>query len=110
VLPGFVTLTIKERTHEVPSAMPAFDRLQPDLYYSALVYLAPALVIGIARLERRRAAPLRPRRQRPARPARRRRRAAIGLPLTVATASRWWSTSPLRERVLRARHISQAGR
>jgi hypothetical protein len=47
VLPGFVTLTIKERTYEVPSQASAFDRLLATLYYSALVYAGPAFVIAV---------------------------------------------------------------
>jgi len=47
VLPGFVTLMVKERTYEAPSQASSFDRLLGTLYYSALVYVVPAVVVVI---------------------------------------------------------------
>jgi hypothetical protein len=44
VLPGFVTLLIRERTYTVPSEQKPFERLLRALYYAALVY---ALAVGI---------------------------------------------------------------
>lgn len=38
VLPGFVTLLIRERTYTVPGEQTSFERLLTALYYSALVY------------------------------------------------------------------------
>lgn len=47
VLPGFVTLLIRERTYTVPSEQKPFERLLRALYYAALVY---ALAIGVGAL------------------------------------------------------------
>ena len=38
VLPGFVTLLIRERTHAIKGEDTAFERLLGALYYSALIY------------------------------------------------------------------------
>lgn len=47
VLPGFVTLLIRERTYTIPSEQKPFERLLLALYYAALVY---AIAIGIGAL------------------------------------------------------------
>jgi hypothetical protein len=44
VLPGFVTLLVRERTYTVPSEQKPFERLLRALYYAALVY---ALAVGV---------------------------------------------------------------
>jgi len=44
VLPGFVTLLVRERTYTIPSEQKPFERLLRALYYAALVY---ALAIGV---------------------------------------------------------------
>jgi hypothetical protein len=49
VLPGFVTLLIRERAYTVPTEKTPFERLLNALYYSTLVYaltLAVALAVG----------------------------------------------------------------
>lgn len=45
VLPGFVTLLMRERTYVVPAERPPFERLLQALYYSALTY-ALLLLVG----------------------------------------------------------------
>lgn len=45
-LPGFVTLLVKERTHEIPRPVTSFERLLSTLYYSLLVY-APLAVLAV---------------------------------------------------------------
>jgi hypothetical protein len=52
LLPGFITQLIKERTHEVPGRISAFERLLTSLYYSLLVYLPLAVAAAIAGLDR----------------------------------------------------------
>jgi hypothetical protein len=47
VLPGFVTLLIRERTHTIRGEDTPFERLLNALYYSALIYVI-AVVIGLA--------------------------------------------------------------
>jgi hypothetical protein len=47
VLPGFVAVLLKERLYEVRGEESTFDRLLTTIYYSLLVYLLPALVIGV---------------------------------------------------------------
>lgn len=44
VVPGFVTLTIAERTHAVREDVSPFERLLQALYYSVLVYLSLGLL------------------------------------------------------------------
>jgi hypothetical protein len=44
VLPGFVTLLIRERTHTIRGQETPFERLLNALYYSALIY---AITVGI---------------------------------------------------------------
>jgi hypothetical protein len=43
VLPGFVTLLIRERTHAIKGEDTAFERLLGALYYSAVIY---SLILG----------------------------------------------------------------
>ena len=45
VLPGFVTLLIRERTYTIPTETTPFERLLNALYYSTLVYIV-AFAIG----------------------------------------------------------------
>lgn len=47
VLPGFVAVLLKERLYEVRGEESTFDRLLTTVYYSLLIYLLPALVIGL---------------------------------------------------------------
>jgi hypothetical protein len=47
VMPGFVTILVKERIYEVPSEQQAFERLLQTLYYSLLVYALP-IVLAVA--------------------------------------------------------------
>ena len=47
VLPGFVTLLIRERTHTIRGEETPFERLLNALYYSALIY-AIAVGVGLA--------------------------------------------------------------
>ncbi|MEA2409072.1 MAG: hypothetical protein QOE69_3191 [Thermoleophilaceae bacterium] len=54
VLPGFVTLLIRERTHAIKGEDTAFERLLGALYYSALIYSAAigtGLLFGLARAD-----------------------------------------------------------
>lgn len=51
VLPGFVTIILRERTHVVATAQTPFDRLLHALYYSALVYLLGLVVALVAGLD-----------------------------------------------------------
>lgn len=44
VLPGFVTILVKERIYEVPAEQKPFERLLQTLYYSLLVYAVPVVV------------------------------------------------------------------
>lgn len=46
VLPGFVAVLLKERIYEVRGEEATFDRLLTTVYYSLLVYIPVALVIG----------------------------------------------------------------
>jgi hypothetical protein len=46
VLPGFVAVLLKERLYEVRGEETTFDRLLTTVYYSLLVYLLPAMVLG----------------------------------------------------------------
>jgi len=52
VLPGFVTILVKERIYEVPAEQQPFDRLLQTLYYSLLVYAVPATIAVIAGADR----------------------------------------------------------
>src|SRR4051812_24764391 len=47
VLPGFVAVLLKERLYEVRGEESTFDRLLTTVYYSLLVYLLPALAVGL---------------------------------------------------------------
>lgn len=47
VLPGFVAVLLKERLYEVRGEESTFDRLLTTVYYSLLVYLLPAVAIGV---------------------------------------------------------------
>jgi hypothetical protein len=47
VLPGFVAVLLKERLYEVRGEEATFDRLLTTVYYSLLVYIPVALVIGL---------------------------------------------------------------
>lgn len=47
VLPGFVTLLVKERTHEIARPQSQFERLLSALYYSLLIYVPLALVAAL---------------------------------------------------------------
>jgi hypothetical protein len=47
VLPGFVAVLLKERLYEVRGEESTFDRLLTTVYYSLLIYLLPALAIGL---------------------------------------------------------------
>ncbi len=47
VLPGFVAVLLKERLYEVRGEESTFDRLLTTVYYSLLVYLLPALAVGV---------------------------------------------------------------
>ena len=47
VLPGFVAVLLKERLYEVRGEETTFDRLLTTVYYSLLVYLLPAVVVGV---------------------------------------------------------------
>jgi hypothetical protein len=47
VLPGFVAVLLKERLYEVRGEEATFDRLLTTVYYSVLVYLLPAVVVGL---------------------------------------------------------------
>lgn len=46
VLPGFVAVLLKERLYEVRGEETTFDRFLTTVYYSLLVYLLPAAVVG----------------------------------------------------------------
>jgi Family of unknown function (DUF6338) len=46
VLPGFVAVLLKERIYEVRGEESTFDRVLTTAYYSVLVYLLPAIVVG----------------------------------------------------------------
>lgn len=52
VLPGFVTLVIKERTHEIPAEVSPFERLFQAIYYSLLVYIPLAALGAVLGLDR----------------------------------------------------------
>ena len=52
VLPGFVTLLIKERTHEVARSVTPFERLFSALFYSLLVYVPLVLFGAVLGLDR----------------------------------------------------------
>lgn len=47
VLSGFVAVLLKERICDVRGEEATFDRLLTTVYYSLLVYLLPALVVGV---------------------------------------------------------------
>jgi hypothetical protein len=47
VLPGFVAVLLKERLYEVRGEETTFDRLLTTVYYSLLVYLLPAVTVGL---------------------------------------------------------------
>ena len=52
VMPGFVTILIKERIYEVPAEQQAFERLLQTLYYSLLVYALPVVVAVVVGADR----------------------------------------------------------
>lgn len=52
VLPGFVTLTVRERTHELRSEDSTFERLLQALYYSVLTYSLVACYAVVRGLDR----------------------------------------------------------
>jgi hypothetical protein len=47
VLPGFVAVLLKERLYEVRGEESTFDRLLTTVYYSLLIYLLPAVAVGL---------------------------------------------------------------
>lgn len=52
VLPGFVTILVKERIYEVASEREPFERVLNSLYYSLLIYaipVMPAALVGVTR-------------------------------------------------------------
>lgn len=108
VLPGFITLLLRERSYAVRGEDTPFERLLNALYYSALVYgvaLVAAWLVGLDKQdvvafyrgekslgEDLAAAGL----------------VAIALPLIISEAGRRWRRSErLRPRVLRALRISE---
>lgn len=106
VLPGFVTILVKERIYEVPAEQQPFDRLLQTLYYSLLVYAVPATIAVLAGAERedferlfRGEADL---------------RVTVGvavgvlllLPLSIAYAGRRWMVSSWRPRLLECLRVS----
>jgi hypothetical protein len=52
VLPGFITLVFKERTHEVSAPVSQFERFFSAVFYSLLVYVPLAVVAAMAGLSR----------------------------------------------------------
>jgi hypothetical protein len=110
VVPGFVTILVKERIYEVPAEQQAFERLLQTLYYSLLVYALPAVVAvsagadghAFARLFRGEVDL--------------RITCAIAmvilivLPLLIAYGGRRWMVSALRPRALERLHVSTTHR
>jgi hypothetical protein len=108
VLPGFVTLLLRERTYTVPGEQQAFERLLRALFYAALVYgvaLTIAVIAGIEKdaivdIYRGRAAVW--------------QLVGVGLlialviPFVIAECGRRWRYSRLRDRVLDRLGISIA--
>jgi hypothetical protein len=106
VLPGFVTILVKERIYEVPAEQQPFDRLLQTLYYSLLVYAVPATIAVVAGADRddferlfRGDADLRVTAA-----------GAVGvlllLPLSIAYAGRRWMVSTWRPRLLENLRVS----
>jgi hypothetical protein len=110
VLPGFVTILIKERIYEVPAEQQAFDRLLQTLYYSLLVYASPLVVAVLAGAQRDDVERLFTGN------ADARLTCAIGLtvlvdlPLSIAYAGRRWMVSGARPQVLERLRVSTTPR
>lgn len=108
VLPGFVTLLVRERTYTVPSEQKPFERLLRALYYAALVYALAVGIGAILGLDKVDLVDLYSGRK------------ALGellgaavlvvlvLPLIIAEAGRHWRRSQLRQTVLGWLRISVA--
>jgi hypothetical protein len=110
VLPGFVTILVKERIYEVPAEQKPFERLLQTLYYSLLVYAVPGVVavaVGAERDDFRRlfAGDADPRVTAGIAVA-----ALLLLPLLVAYAGRRWMISSVRPRALERLKISVSHR
>jgi hypothetical protein len=110
VLPGFVTILVKERIYEVPAEQKPFERLLQTLYYSLLVYSVPVAIAVCGGADREDFEELFVGDANP------RVTAAIAiailllLPLVVAYAGRRWMISALRPRVLEALKINTSHR
>jgi di/tricarboxylate transporter len=108
VLPGFVTLLIRERTYTIPSEQKPFERLLRALYYAALVYGIAIGLGAIAGLDKNGIEDVYTGR----RPLGHLMTAAILvvliIPLIIAEGGRYWRLSPRREELLGRLRISVA--
>lgn len=100
VMPGFVTILVKERIYEVPSEQQAFERLLQTLYYSLLVYALPIVLAVAAGADREWFDRLFHARVDLRLTALFAFGVAIVLPVGIAYAGRRWMVSPWRPRVL----------
>jgi hypothetical protein len=108
VLPGFVTLLIRERTYTVPSEQKPFERLLRALYYAALVYAIALGVGALLGLDKDDVEALYHGRKPLSTLVATAILVALVLPLLVAEAGRWWRLSKLRGKVLQRLGISLA--
>lgn len=106
VLPGFVTLLIRERTYTVPSEQKPFERLLRALYYAAIVY-AVALGLGaLVGVDKASLVDLYNGRKSLGAQVSAAVLVVLVLPLCVAEAGRHWRRSSLRATTLERLRIS----
>lgn len=110
VLPGFVTILVKERIYEVPAEQKPFDRLLQTLYYSLLVYAVPVALAVLFGAERADFETLFNGRAEPRVTAVIAIAVLLLLPLLIAYLGRRWMISALRPKTLEALKISTSHR
>jgi hypothetical protein len=97
VLPGFVTLLISERTHAVRDTSSAFERLLLALYYSVLTYALLALIGWLAHYDRAKIRHLYKHEQSVGKILLFAFLAILAIPAFIATISRLWLKTPVRQ-------------
>lgn len=106
VLPGFVTILVKERIYEVPQEQQPFERLLQTLYYSLLVYAVPIFIAALFGTDRDELERLVRGDESLLLTAGLAVLISLVLPVVVAYTGRRWMISNIRQRVLEALKVS----